>query len=71
MPASSSSERVSAHGHRTGTQDEGGGAAAHRRGTQLRAATQRPARIHITLGYDIRRAEGSTPEKCKKDWPVP
>src|ERR1035441_2928066 len=53
VPVSSSSERVSAHGHRTGTQAEGGGAAAHRKGTKPMAATQRPARIHILLGYDI------------------
>ena len=85
VPASSSSERVSAHGHRTGTQEEGGGAARHRKGTKLMAATQRPARIHIELEYDIRRtAEVRSPARgrgravpelyrnctCKRGWPT-
>src|ERR1017187_2816131 len=78
VPVSSSSERVSAHGHRTGTQAEGGGAAAHRKGTKPMAATQRPARIHILLGYDIwsgisssrRQGRPNEPSGLSRDRPL-
>src|ERR1019366_8655424 len=53
VPTSSSSDCASAHGQRTGTHAAGGGAAAHNKGTRPKAAPQRPARIHITLEYDI------------------
>src|ERR1039458_7554181 len=59
VPASSSSDCVSAHGHRTGTHAAGGGAAPHSMGASPKAATQRPARIHIRLEYDIPVAYGS------------